>query len=58
VIWSGNPARNYRVEFKDTVTAPVWTTLNTSPNWNGPTATATDSTATNAHRFYRVVRLP
>jgi Tol biopolymer transport system component len=58
VIWFGNPARNYRVEFKDDVAAAGWTTLNAAPSWNGATATATDSNATNAQRFYRVVLLP
>ncbi len=58
VIWNGNPALNYRVEFKDDVNASAWTTLNPPITWNGSAATVTDPSATNAHRFYRAVRLP
>jgi hypothetical protein len=58
VVWTGSAAVSYRVEFKDDVAAAGWTTLNAAPSWNGATATATDSNATNAQRFYRVVRLP
>jgi Tol biopolymer transport system component len=58
VIWNGNPARNYRVEFKDDLSATAWTPLNAPITWNGTTATVTDSTSTNAQRFYRAAQLP
>jgi Tol biopolymer transport system component len=57
VVWTGNPARSYRVEFKDDLNAAAWTALNAAISWNGGNATVTDpAPATN--RFYRVVRLP
>jgi len=59
VMWTGNPARNYRVEFKDDLNAASWTPLNGIFSWNGSTASMTDTTATNStHRYYHVVRLP
>lgn len=59
VMWTGNPARNYRVEFKDDLNAAAWTALNATISWNGSTASITDSTASNStHRYYHVVRLP
>ncbi len=53
IIWSGNPSRSYRVEHKDDVNATAWTPLATGISWNGPVATATDSSAI-TNRFYRV----
>ena len=59
VMWTGNPSRTYRVEFKDDLGVANWTTLNGIFSWNGSTASMTDTTATNStHRYYHVVRLP
>jgi Tol biopolymer transport system component len=59
LIWSGNPARNYRAEFKDDLGAANWTALSGAISWNGSTGSIIDTTAANStHRYYRVVRLP
>jgi Tol biopolymer transport system component len=59
VLWTGNPARSYRVEFKDDLGADTWTPANGTISWNGETASTISATATNSvHRYYRVVRLP
>jgi Tol biopolymer transport system component len=57
IVWTGNPARTYRVEFKDDLNAAAWTALDSVISWNGGNAVATDP-ASAASRFYRVVRLP
>ena len=59
VMWSGNPDRTYRVEYKDDLSLPDWTALSGATAWNGSTASLTDLGATaSGHRYYRVVRLP
>jgi len=59
VIWSGNPQRNYRVEYKDDLNSPTWTALTGTISWNGNTASIVDATGgANPNRFYRAVRLP
>jgi hypothetical protein len=59
VIWTGNPSRTYRVEFKDDVGATNWTTVAGTLSWNGSAASIADTSATNSgHRYYRAVRLP
>jgi hypothetical protein len=59
LIWSGNPARNYRAEFKDDLGAATWTPVVGTISWNDSVASITDTTAGNsAHRFYRAVILP
>ena len=57
LIWTGNPNRNYRVEFKDDLGAANWSVVNGTVSWNGSTASITDP-AGSAHRYYRAVRLP
>ena len=44
---------SYTVQYKNNLTDATWTNLNTSSG-TGSTITVTDSTAGNAHRFYRV----
>jgi hypothetical protein len=59
VIWTGNPNRSYRVEFKDDLSAANWTSLAGTISWNGSTGSVTDPGASGAlHRYYRAVRLP
>lgn len=59
LIWNGNPARSYRAEYKDSVSAADWTSVDGVISWNGTTASIVDSTATNSpERFYRAVLLP
>ena len=59
LLWSGNPARSYRAEFKDDLTVATWTVLSGTISWNGTTASLPDPTAGSAtNRYYRVLRLP
>ena len=59
LLWSGNPARSYRAEFKDDLGAANWTALSGTISWNGPTASIPDPNAgSTTNRYYRVVRLP
>ena len=59
LLWSGNPARSYRAEFRDDLTAAPWTALTGTISWNGTTANISDPTAGSAtNRYYRVLRLP
>ncbi len=59
VLWTGNPSRSYRAEFKDNLGAANWTGLTGSIYWNGTTASTTDTSAGAAtNRFYRVIQLP
>jgi hypothetical protein len=59
VFWTGNPIRNYRVEFKDDLNAESWTPLTGGLSWNGSTASITDTNVNiSTHRYYRVARLP
>jgi hypothetical protein len=59
LFWTGNPARSYRAEFKDDLSAPGWTALTGTISWSGSTANIIDPTATNStHRYYRAIRLP
>jgi Tol biopolymer transport system component len=59
LLWSGNPTRSYRAEFKDDLTATSWIALNGTISWNGTTASISDPSASGAtNRFYRVLRLP
>ena len=59
LLWSGNPARSYRVEFKDDLGAVGWTALSGTISWNGSTASILDPSASSAtNRYYRVLRLP
>ena len=57
LIWTGNPARNYRIEYKDELDSGPWLSLAVAVSWNRATATAIDP-VTNPNRFYRIVRLP
>ena len=59
LMWIGNPTRNYRAEYKDTLDAPTWTALTGAISWNSSTASIVDPAAGAAtNRFYRAVRLP
>ncbi len=59
LLWSGNPSRSYRAEFKDNLNAANWTALTGTISWNGSTASIADSSAGAAtNRYYRVARLP
>ena len=58
VMWTGNPTRNYRVEYKDDLSTAEWSTLDATIAWNANTATVVDPETASTNRFYRTVRLP
>ena len=57
LTWSAVPGYAYRVQYKDDLAAPSWTTLGNPVNAVGETASVTDTPAAIAHRFYRVIRI-
>jgi Tol biopolymer transport system component len=59
ILWNSAPGRTYRVQFKNNVDDPQWSDLPGVVSATTTTASAVDSTASGqAHRFYRVMRLP
>jgi Tol biopolymer transport system component len=59
IYWSAVPGHNYRVEYKDSVDGPTWTTLVSSMNASYTTQSVNDFGATlSTQRFYRVTALP
>jgi Tol biopolymer transport system component len=56
LLWSAVPGKNYRVQYRDDVTAAGWTDLPVPFVLNGSTASAVDSTASGrGQRYYRVL---
>jgi Tol biopolymer transport system component len=55
LAWDADPARNYRVEFKDDLSDPLWQNLDCVITFTGSRATATDQTPSTRQRFYRIV---
>ncbi len=55
--FSAELGKSYRVEYKDALGPPSWTTLSTIQNAAGGPQSVTDSTAGRPLRFYRVVSL-
>lgn len=58
VTWSAIAGQSYRVQYTDTLPATNWHDLAPDITATGPTAAATDSTASVPQRFYRLVVLP
>lgn len=59
IRWSGDPARAYRVEYRDASMSGSWTQVSTVVSWFGNSAMAVDYAAPpEGTRFYRVVRDP
>ena len=55
--WTAQPAKTYRVQFKNDLNDSSWNDLPGTPSINGNIATQTDFSATSAtQRFYRVVQ--
>jgi hypothetical protein len=52
------PGRTYRVEFKDHLNAPTWTTLGADLTATGSQILVTGTLASAAQRFYRVMLVP
>ncbi len=55
---SAIPGRTYRVEFKDQLNAPTWTTLVTNLPATGSQIVVSGSLGTTTQRFYRVMLVP
>jgi YD repeat-containing protein len=55
--WASIPGRRYRIQFKDTVTAPAWTTLPGETTATSSTTTATVD-APSAPAYYRILLAP
>jgi hypothetical protein len=55
VFWNAVPGRSYRVEFKDNVDDPSWTTVSGQVQTSGSTGWIADPAASPTHRFYRIV---
>lgn len=51
------PGRTYRVEFKDSLTAPAWTRLGGSVTATEPLLRIVDQPGPSPHRYYRVLLL-
>jgi Tol biopolymer transport system component len=59
IFWHANPGRSYRVEFKASLSDPVWSTVVGDVRLSGSTGyIVDDSHASTSHGFYRVVALP
>jgi hypothetical protein len=57
LTWSAVPGRWYQLQYKTNLNQAGWNNLITVPA-DGPTVTGTDSTSSDAQRFYRVGLLP
>ena len=57
LTWQSVPGWNYRVQYKDALTAPVWNDVSGDVNATGISASKT-TTITNSVRFFRVQWLP
>ena len=57
LAWSAIPGQKYRVQYTTNLAAPNWTDLS-DVTASSTTAGASDSTLSNAQRFYRVLVLP
>jgi hypothetical protein len=55
--WRAVPGRAYRVEYKDSLGAPLWTPFPGNVSAVGATASLIDTVGGRGHRFYRVLRL-
>ena len=49
--------KTYRVEYKDSLSAAVWTPLGSAILANGDSLTVPDNLGANPQRFYRIVQL-
>jgi len=58
IVWTAEPGRTYRVQFKDDLNAAEWADLPGAVTATGPTASHVDPQPSPSHRFYRVVLMP
>ena len=54
LIWSAQPGKSYRVEYKTDLSSSTWNSLGQVITATDSTASALDTTATSEKRFYRV----
>jgi hypothetical protein len=57
VTWSVTAGSTYRLQSKDSLSAPDWADIQPDIVADGPTASASDKVGAATQRFYRVVRL-
>ena len=55
---STTPGRTYRVEYKDDLGLPIWTSLNGDQAAAGPSLIFQDNLGSDQHRFYRAALVP
>jgi YD repeat-containing protein len=58
IEWQAVAGKTYRVQYKDTLNAPVWSDVGGDVTASGGTAAKTDPTAGVPQRFYRVTLSP
>jgi hypothetical protein len=58
LTWTAVAGLNYRLQYNTNLMGTNWTAVAGDVLAGGPTASKTDSPATNAARFYRVLQLP
>ncbi|MDB6026018.1 MAG: glycoside hydrolase family 16, partial [Verrucomicrobiales bacterium] len=57
LTWATYPGKNYKVQFKADLNAPLWTDLGGSSTAGGSTLSVTDIAPADTQRFYRIVQL-
>jgi len=59
VSWSSDVGRTYRIEYKNDLSAAVWTAVGQTVTAVSATSSWVDTTASSApHRFYRIREVP
>jgi hypothetical protein len=58
LTWSAIPGETYRVEYKTNLTDTAWIPLSGDVTSQGDTADKTDSSTSDAERFYHIIVLP
>ena len=58
LAWNAIPGRTYRVQFKPTLAATIWTDLSPDITASTSTASTTDAISGAPQRFYRILLLP
>ncbi|HUR46602.1 MAG TPA: hypothetical protein VMZ27_12055, partial [Candidatus Saccharimonadales bacterium] len=56
--WSAVPGQTYRVQYKSNLNQLVWQNLSGDILASGPAAAKSDTTASGAQRFYRIILVP
>ena len=56
--WRASAGERYRLQFKNSLSDPIWTDLPGDVTAPGPIASKLDSAPAGNHRFYHVMLLP